>query len=327
MRFLRKITHGMNPKAVWALTLTLFVAVSVFAVAYGVNAVNRKAPIPVDTYDRIENYTVETDSEVTTKAPNTGDPVMTTTIIEYTYYETEETTAAETTTAETTTAETTTVVTTTETTTAETTTVVTTAPVPEEPVYYEDGDWNKLLVNPWNLIPDGYTPELVSIGNGQQADYRVKDALNAMLTDCRKAGYNPIVCSSYRTIARQQTLFENETKAFMAYGYRREEAEEHAAKWVARPGTSEHHTGLAFDIVSASYQKLDRSQENTPEQKWLMANCHKYGFILRYPDDKTEITGINYEPWHYRYVGLDIAKDITDKQITLEEYFFQADAE
>ncbi|MBQ4602872.1 MAG: M15 family metallopeptidase, partial [Clostridia bacterium] len=175
----------------------------------------------------------------------------------------------------------------------------------------------------WNPIPDGFAPQLVSVGNGQQADYRVKDALNAMLTDCRKAGYNPIVCSSYRTIARQQTLFENETKAFMSYGYDRATAEEFASKWVARPGTSEHHTGLAFDIVSASYQKLDRSQENTPEQKWLMANCHKYGFILRYPDDKTEITGINYEPWHYRYVGLDIAKEIHEKQITLEEYLSQ----
>ncbi|MBQ3182069.1 MAG: M15 family metallopeptidase [Clostridia bacterium] len=322
MRFLRKLTNGLSSKAIWAFTLTLFIAVSVFAVAFGVNAVNRKEPIPVDTYDRIEDYTAETDSEVTTKAPNTGDPVMTTTIIEYTYYETEETTTAETTTAETTTAETTTVVTTTETTT-ETTTVVTTVPEPEEPTYPEDGDWNKLLVNPWNPIPDGFTPQLVSIGNGQQADYRVKDALNAMLTDCRKAGYNPIVCSSYRTIARQQTLFENETKAFMSYGYDRATAEEFASKWVARPGTSEHHTGLAFDIVSASYQKLDRSQENTPEQKWLMANCHKYGFILRYPDDKTEITGINYEPWHYRYVGLDIAKEIHEKQITLEEYLSQ----
>ncbi len=324
MQFLRKITHGLSPKAVWALTLALFIAVSVFAVAFGVNAVNRKEPVPsVISSDRIENYTGETEPEVTTKAPNTGDPVMTTTIIEYTYYETEDTTTAETTTADTT-AETTTVVTTAETTT-ETTTVATTTPGPQEPVYPEDGEWNKLLVNPWNPIPDGYTPELVSIGNGQQADYRVKDALNAMLTDCRKAGYNPIVCSSYRTVARQQTLFENETKAFMEYGYRREEAEEYAAKWVARPGTSEHHTGLAFDIVSASYQKLDRGQENTPEQKWLIANCHKYGFILRYPDDKTDITGINYEPWHYRYVGLDIAKEIYEKQITLEEYLLQGE--
>lgn len=319
MRFLRKLIHKLNPKAVWALTLVLFASVSVFAVAFGANAVNRKEPVSADTPDRIENYTDESEPEVTTKAPNTGNPVMTTTIIEYTYYETEETTTADTTTVETTTAETTTLVTTAETTT-EAATVTTAAPTPEEPVNSGDGDWNKLLVNPWNPIPDGYTPELVSVSNGQQADVRVRDALEAMLTDCRKAGYNPVICSSYRTLARQQTLFENETKAFMAYGYDRDTAEEYAAKWVARPGTSEHHTGLAFDIVASSYQKLDRTQADTPEQRWLMANCHKYGFILRYPDNKTDITGINYEPWHYRYVGLDIAKEITEKGITLEEY-------
>ena len=324
MRFLRKLIHNLNPKAVWALTLTLFMGASVFAVAFGVNAVNRKEPVSIDTPDRIESYTEGIEPEVTTKAPNTGDPVMTTTIIEYTYYETEETTTADTTTVDTTTAETTTVVTTAETMT-EATTVTTAAPEPEEPINSDDGEWNKLLVNPWNPMPDGYTPELVSVGNGQQADVRVKDALEAMLADCRKAGYNPVICSSYRTVARQQTLFENETKAFMAYGYDRATAEEYAAKWVARPGTSEHHTGLAFDIVSSSYQKLDRTQADTPEQRWLMANCHKYGFILRYPDNKTDITGINYEPWHYRYVGLDIAKEITEKGITLEEYLSQGE--
>ncbi len=324
MRFLRKLIHNLNPKAVWALTLTLFVGASVFAVAFGVNAVNRKEPVSIDTPDRIENCTEETEPEVTTKAPNTGDPVMTTTIIEYTYYETEETSTADTTTVETTTVQTTTVVTTADTTT-ETATVTTAAPEPEEPINSDDGEWNKLLVNPWNPIPDGYTPELVSVGNGQQADVRVKDALEAMLADCRKAGYNPVICSSYRTVARQQTLFENETKAFMAYGYDRATAEEYAAKWVARPGTSEHHTGLAFDIVSSSYQKLDRTQADTPEQRWLMANCHKYGFILRYPDNKTDITGINYEPWHYRYVGVDAATVIHEKGITLEEYLSQGE--
>lgn len=318
-----------NAKTVRVLLCILFLLVSAAAGGFAFHAVSSvKTPDTNGATDRtsIDAYTYEAEPEVTTKAPNTGDPVMTTTIIEYTYYETEETTTAETTTVETTTAETTAVITTTAETTTETTTVVTTVPVPEEPSYPEDGDWNKLLVNPWNPMPDGYVPQLVSVGNGQQADYRVKDALNAMLADCRKAGYNPIICSSYRTIARQQILFENEIKAFMEYGYRREEAEEYAAKWVARPGTSEHHTGLAFDIVSASYQKLDRSQANTPEQRWLMANCHKYGFILRYPDNKTDITGINYEPWHYRYVGIDIAKEITEKGITLEEYFAQGDA-
>lgn len=87
-----------------------------------------------------------------------------------------------------------------------------------------------------------------------------------------------------------------------------------------RPGTSEHHTGLALDIVSQNYQLLDEEQENTPEQQWLMHNSYKYGFILRYPNDKSKITGIHYEPWHYRYVGKEIAKEIYEQGICLEEY-------
>ena len=89
---------------------------------------------------------------------------------------------------------------------------------------------------------------------------------------------------------------------------------------MARPGTSEHQLGLALDIVSTSYTNLDKKQERTKEQKWLMANSYKYGFILRYPSDKCDITGINYEPWHYRYVGKAAAKEIYEKGICLEEY-------
>ena len=312
-------------KLIWTLTCVAFLLISAFAGGFAFNAVNRTENVQIDdTVDISFKESVESTEEVITKAPNTGDPVMTTA----------QTTAPETTTVETTTAppETTSAVTSTappETTTAETTTTApattTTPPAEPEPVYPEDGEWNMLLVNPWNTLPDDYAPQLKSIGGGYQADYRVIDALNAMLADCRKAGYNAIVCSAYRTIQRQQVLFENEVKEFMSYGYAREEAEEYAAKWVARPGTSEHHTGLAFDIVSASYQALNTSQENTPEQKWLMANCHKYGFILRYPKDKTDITGINFEPWHYRYVGRDAAKIITEQGITFEEYILQGE--
>ena len=93
-----------------------------------------------------------------------------------------------------------------------------------------------------------------------------------------------------------------------------------AEKWVAVPGTSEHQTGLALDIISLYYQVLDKNQENTAEQKWLMENSYKYGFILRYPSDKSEITGINYEPWHYRYVGKEAAKEIYEMGLCLEEY-------
>lgn len=103
-------------------------------------------------------------------------------------------------------------------------------------------------------------------------------------------------------------------------GYSAEEAKIEAAKSVAVPGTSEHQLGLAVDIVDVNNQNLDSSQEHTPVQKWLMENSWKYGFILRYPKGKSEITGIIYEPWHYRYVGKEAAADIVERGITLEEY-------
>ena len=89
---------------------------------------------------------------------------------------------------------------------------------------------------------------------------------------------------------------------------------------MAVPGTSEHQLGLALDIVDVANQVLDERQENTEVQKWLMKNSWKYGFILRYPTDKSDITGISYEPWHYRYVGKEAAKEIYEAGICLEEY-------
>ena len=100
--------------------------------------------------------------------------------------------------------------------------------------------------------------------------------------------------------------------------------EAEAARWVARPGTSEHQTGLALDIVAASYQVLDEKQEDTAEQQWLMENSWKYGFILRYPSEKSGITGIGYEPWHYRYVGRAAAAEIHCAGVCLEEYLGKA---
>ena len=129
-----------------------------------------------------------------------------------------------------------------------------------------------------------------------------------------------MICSSYRTWDKQRTLYDYEKNRYMAQGYSKEEAEKEAAKWVAVPGTSEHQTGLAVDIVAQSYQILDKKQEDTPEQRWLMENSYKYGFILRFPTDKSKITGINYEPWHYRYVGKEAAKEIYERGICLEEY-------
>ena len=181
-------------------------------------------------------------------------------------------------------------------------------------------DWQLLLVNPWNKLPEDYTVELKKLPNGLQVDARIYDDLTAMLFDCRKAGLRPLVCSAYRTQEKQTKLYNNKIARLRAAGYSREAAIREAGRWVAVPGTSEHQTGLAVDLVASSYQILDQKQEQTAEQKWLMEHCWEYGFILRYPSDKSAVTGIGYEPWHYRYVGRETSKAIQDSGLCLEEY-------
>lgn len=181
-------------------------------------------------------------------------------------------------------------------------------------------DWNLLLVNPWNKLPEGFSIKRTSFKNGHSVDERVFSDLEKMLDDAYDKGLSPIICSSFRTMEKQESLFKKKVDKYILQGYSKEDAEVEAAKWVAVPGTSEHQTGLAVDIVALDYQILDKNQENTEEQKWLMENSYKYGFILRYPLDKSEITGIEYEPWHYRYVGKEVAKEIYEKGLSLEEY-------
>ncbi len=177
-----------------------------------------------------------------------------------------------------------------------------------------------LLVNRYNPLPEGFSVSLADIGRGHKVDGRIYGDTEAMLRDMREAGLSPVVCSSYRTEEKQKSLFEAEVGGYLADGYSRAEAEGAAAGWVAAPGTSEHQTGLALDIVDESYQLLDRGQEATPVQRWLSENAYRYGFILRYPNGKSEITGVNYEPWHYRYVGKAAAREIYDSGVCLEEY-------
>ncbi|MBR2020888.1 MAG: M15 family metallopeptidase [Clostridia bacterium] len=194
-------------------------------------------------------------------------------------------------------------------------------PEPEEPEPpKETSDWNLILANPWNKLPEDFTVELAEIGGGHKVDARIVDDLNQMMSDLRSAGHSAFVCSSYRTNAHQTNLYNNEVNDYRNMGYSEEDAAVEAGKWVAVPGTSEHQTGLAIDIMSSYYLVLDKGQEDTAEQQWLMENSYKYGFILRYPSDKSEITGIYYEPWHYRYVGKDAAKEIYEKGICFEEY-------
>lgn len=180
--------------------------------------------------------------------------------------------------------------------------------------------WNLILVNPWNRIPEDFSVELAELEDGQQVDERIYPDLERMMADMGAEGLQPLICSSYRTDEKQQTLYRNKVSQYLDKGYSLAEADAAAGKWVAVPGTSEHQTGLALDIIDTDYPYLDEAQEDTAVQKWLMAHSWEYGFILRYSREKSEITGINYEPWHYRYVGKEAAKEIFQQGICLEEY-------
>lgn len=182
------------------------------------------------------------------------------------------------------------------------------------------------LVNFRNMISDDYHPRVTDIGDGLLLDRRASGALREMLDDCMKAGGSPCPISAYRTGEYQQELYDNKVMRVMAQGYSAEEAPDKAATQVARPGTSEHQLGLAVDIVDSYYPELDYQQEWTGTQRWLMTHCADYGFILRYPTDSSEITGVIYEPWHYRYVGKSEAKEIASAGITLEEYLGETGA-
>lgn len=177
-----------------------------------------------------------------------------------------------------------------------------------------------MLVNPWNTIPDGYEPQLCTLSDEQQIDRRCYDDLIRMLDDCRAAGNSPYICSAYRTWDKQQALFDNKIQRLENEGMDADTARVEAAKVVAVPGTSEHQLGLALDIIDTGYTNLDEGQEDTATQQWLMAHCWDYGFILRYPNGTTDITGIIYEPWHYRYVGRTAAAQIHELGVTFEEY-------
>ena len=187
--------------------------------------------------------------------------------------------------------------------------------------YFTPKGIHVILVNPWNTLPPYLETDLVFIGNWQYVDKSCLDALNQMLADCTAAGYYPYICSSFRTWEEQEYLMDNKIQRLMKEEHlSREEAEKVAKESVAVPGTSEHQLGLAVDIVADGYYVLDYTQAKTQTQAWLMEHCWEYGFILRYPENTTEITGIIYEPWHYRYVGTEVSLELRDLGITLEEY-------
>lgn len=181
--------------------------------------------------------------------------------------------------------------------------------------------WNLKLVNNKSTIGADFIPKTVPIDNTEAIDERVLESYLTMQTDGSKEGMDFYACSGYRPYALQEKLFAEQINTVMAINdCSEEEAKKIAGTVVAVPGTSEHQTGLAIDIVTHEYTSLDEGIEETPELQWLYKNAANYGFILRFPKNKQDVTGIIYEPWHFRYVGVESAKEITGKGITLEEY-------
>lgn len=180
--------------------------------------------------------------------------------------------------------------------------------------------WELVLVNGQYPLDTKYKPEMTEITEGRSVDSRIVEDTKKMLADAQEAGLKMYIISAYRSPDDQKEVFNTTMQDWINQGENYLDAYEETKKSVALPGHSEHATGLALDIVSEENQELNEKQADTKESKWLAENCYKYGFILRYPTDKSDITGVVYEPWHYRYVGKDAAKEITQKGITLEEY-------
>ncbi len=187
-------------------------------------------------------------------------------------------------------------------------------------VVFNKNDWNLLLVNKQHTIPEDYEFTLGTIKGSMRCDERIIEPLTQMFAAAKEDGVNLIVCSPYRDLARQEYLFDRKMKGFIRSGMSYVDAYKTASITVTVPGASEHQIGLAVDIISDTYSALDIGFADTPAGQWLAEHSWEYGFILRYPLGKEEITGIQYEPWHFRYVGVDAAKIITEDEITLEEF-------
>ncbi|MDR1131001.1 MAG: M15 family metallopeptidase [Oscillospiraceae bacterium] len=197
------------------------------------------------------------------------------------------------------------------------------SPTPEPYADRPDIDisaWEYTLVNGENPLPADYIPQLRTVYDGQSFDVRAADALEAMVSEARAAGLVVYITSSYRAYAAQEYLFGKKVSEYVYSEGSEAAAVEKAKTIVAYPGTSEHQLGLACDLVDQDYAYMDESLEYTALSVWLAANCAEYGFILRYPKDKTALTGVMFEPWHFRYVGEAAAAYIMSNGLALEEF-------
>ena len=176
--------------------------------------------------------------------------------------------------------------------------------------------WYLTLVNSSYRIPDTYTPDLVAVcGSNERLDRKIALQYEMMYAAALNDGVVLKPCSGYRSYELQERNYKNKIKFFENQGYSTEDAKVKAATIIMPPGSSEHNLGYAMDIVC-----VEEWFENTNEFRWLTENAADYGFIMRYPKDKQDITKVIYEPWHWRYVGVEAAKEMKEKNLTLEEY-------
>lgn len=178
-----------------------------------------------------------------------------------------------------------------------------------------------LLVNKSHPLEESYQPDLTRIREyGVEVDRSISKPLMDMLAAGEKEGLSFWIASAYRSPERQRELLDEDIGALVRQGYSYSGAYEEVVKETMPVGCSEHATGLAVDIVAKDYQILDEKQARTDEIIWLQQNCSQYGFILRYPEGKEDITKVSYESWHFRYVGTAAAQEIMSQGLTLEEY-------
>lgn len=190
----------------------------------------------------------------------------------------------------------------------------------EGDVYHFDSeDWKIMLVNKQHPIPDDYDFPLGTIRGSMRCDERIITPLLEMMKAASREGVSLIICSPYRDMDRQTMLFDTKIDRYMGAGMSYMDAYNLASQAVTVPGSSEHQVGLAIDIITDGYSSLDEGFAKTAAGKWLSANSYKFGFVLRYPQGKEDITSIEYEPWHFRYVGVDAATFMVQNDICLEE--------
>ena len=187
----------------------------------------------------------------------------------------------------------------------------------------EKQEWYLLLANVDNPLPQDFTVETEVVQNSFEMDARVAQTMRDMIDAAAEDGVDLLVCSAYRSIEKQQTLFDEQVQIYLNQGKSRQEAYDLTASAIAIPGTSEHHTGLAADIVTPTHQTLDPEFADTEAGQWLQEHAWEYGFVLRYPEDKQDVTKIIYESWHYRFVGKTHAKLMKESGLCLEEYLQQ----